>query len=63
MVEDKTKKHDIYNKEYRHKITVIKDTKLYSLINKDKYCVNSIHSMIAPQEKSGRICKNIFCFL
>lgn len=51
VVEDKTKKHDIYNKDYRHKIIVKKDTKLYSLINKEKYCVNSIHSMIAPQEK------------
>ena len=51
VIEDKTKSHDIYNKDYRHKISMIKGTKLYDLINKDEYCVNSIHSMIAPKEK------------
>ena len=51
VIEDKTKSHDIYDKNYRHEITVIKDTKLYKLINKDKYNVNSIHTMIAPKEK------------
>ena len=51
VIEDKTKSHDIYNKDYRHKISTIKGTKLYDLINKDEYCVNSIHSMIAPKEK------------
>jgi putative glutamine amidotransferase len=50
VVEDKTKSHDIYDKNYRHEVTIIKDTKLYDLINKDKYNVNSIHSMIAPKE-------------
>lgn len=50
VIEDKTKSHDIYNKEYRHKISVIKETKLHNLINKDEYFVNSIHSMIAPKE-------------
>ena len=50
VIEDKTKKHDIYDKTYRHKISVIKDTKLYDLINKTEYFVNSIHSMIAPKE-------------
>lgn len=50
VVEDKTKSHDIYNKDYRHKISVIKETKLHDLINKDEYSVNSIHSMIAPKE-------------
>ena len=50
VVEDKTKKHDKYNKEYRHKVYVIKDTKIYNLINQDEYEVNSIHSMIAPKE-------------
>ncbi|MEI3395136.1 MAG: gamma-glutamyl-gamma-aminobutyrate hydrolase family protein [Clostridia bacterium] len=49
-MEDKTKSHDIYDKEYRHKITVIKDTKIHDLINKDEYNVNSIHSMIALKE-------------
>ena len=51
VIEDKTKEHDIYNKEYRHKVSVIKETKLYNLINEDEYSVNSIHSMIAPKEK------------
>lgn len=51
VVEDKTKSHDIYNKDYRHKISVIKGTKLYDLVNKDEYNVNSIHTMIAPKEK------------
>ena len=50
VIEDKTKSHDIYDKEYRHKITIIKDTKMYELINKDEYNVNSIHRMIAPKE-------------
>lgn len=51
VIEDKTKKHDIYDINYRHKISIIKNTKLYDLINKDEYDVNSIHSMIAPKEK------------
>lgn len=50
VIEDKTKKHDVYNKEYRHKVSIIKDTKLYNLMNKEEYDVNSIHSMIAPKE-------------
>ena len=51
VIEDKTKSHDIYDKEYRHEIAIIEDTKIYELINKSKYNVNSIHSMIAPKEK------------
>ena len=50
VIEDKTKSHDIYDKEYRHKISLIKGTRLYCLTNKDEYSVNSIHTMIAPQE-------------
>lgn len=50
VIEDKTKSHDIYNKEYRHKISLINGTKLHDLINKEEYSVNSIHSMIAPRE-------------
>lgn len=50
VIEDKTKSHDIYDKNYRHEVTVIKGTKLYDLVNKDKYDVNSIHTMIAPKE-------------
>lgn len=51
VIEDQTKSHDIYDKNYRHEVTIIKDTKLYNLVNKDKYNVNSIHSMIALKEK------------
>lgn len=40
----------IHSKDYRHKISVNKETKLYNLINADEYSVNSIHSMIAPKE-------------
>ena len=50
VIEDKTKSHDIYDKEYRHKISIIKGTKLYDLMKCDEYNVNSIHSMIAPKE-------------
>lgn len=57
VIEDKTKSHDIYDKNYRHEVTVIKDTKLYEFINKDKYKVNSIHSMIAPKEKVEKYAK------
>ena len=51
VIEDKTKSHDIYDKDYRHKISVIKGTKLHELLDKEEYDVNSIHSMIAPREK------------
>ena len=57
VVEDKTKSHDIYDKNYRHEISVIKGTKLYNLINKEEYRVNSIHSMIAPKENVEKYAK------
>ena len=50
VVEDKTKGHDKYDINYRHNVSIIKGTKLYDLIKKDEYNVNSIHSMIAPKE-------------
>ena len=50
VIEDKTKSHDIYDKNYRHKINIIEGTKLYDLINNNEYNVNSIHTMIAPKE-------------
>ena len=50
VIEDKTKSHDKYDKNYRHKISVIEGTKLHELLGKDEYDVNSIHSMIAPKE-------------
>lgn len=51
VIEDKTKSHDKYDVNYRHKISIIKGTKLHELLGKDEYNVNSIHSMIAPKEK------------
>ena len=57
VIEDKTKSHDIYDKNYRHKISVIKGTELYDLINKEEYRVNSIHSMIAPKENVEKYAK------
>ena len=50
VIEDKTKSHDIYDKDYRHEISFIKGTKAYTLANKENHAVNSIHSMIAPKE-------------
>ncbi len=50
VIEDKTKSHDKYDKDYRHKISIVKGTKLHELLGKDEYDVNSIHSMIAPKE-------------
>ena len=57
VIEDKTKSHDIYDKDYRHEVSIINGTKLNDLINKDKYNVNSIHSMIAPKENVERFAK------
>ena len=57
VIEDKTKSHDIYDKNYRHEVSIINGTKLYNLIKEDKYNVNSIHSMIAPKEKVERFAK------
>ena len=51
VIEDETKSHDIYDKDYRHEVSIIKGTRLYNLINEDTYNVNSIHTMIAPKEK------------
>lgn len=50
VILDKTKSHDIYDKNYRHKIKIEKDTELYKLVEKEEIDVNSIHSMIATKE-------------
>lgn len=50
VIEDKEKSHDYYDKDYRHKIKIEKDTIIYNLIKKEEYFVNSIHTMIAPKE-------------
>lgn len=48
VVEDKTNSHNFYKMDYRHKITIEKNSMLYKFIGKDKLNVNSIHAMIAP---------------
>lgn len=50
VILDKTKRHDIYDKNYRHKVNICKNTILYNIIKKDTMNVNSIHSMIASKE-------------
>ena len=57
VIEDKTKSHDIYDKNYRHKISIVENTKIYNLINKKEYDVNSIHTMIAPIENVEKVAK------
>ena len=50
VILDKTKSHDIYDKNYRHKIKIEKDTELYKMVEREEIDVNSIHSMIATKE-------------
>lgn len=50
VILDETKRHDIYDKNYRHKVDICKNTILYNIIKKDTMNVNSIHSMIASKE-------------
>ena len=47
---DETDKHNHYEPEYRHDITMVKGTRLQKLIGKETFKVNSIHSMIATKE-------------
>lgn len=50
VILDREKKHDIYDKNYRHNIHIEKDTKLFDFVKKENILVNSIHSMIAVKE-------------
>lgn len=47
---DNTNSHNYLDENYRHPIKIIKDTKLYNILNTEKLNVNSIHSMIAKKE-------------
>ena len=51
IYEDETKRHSIYDKSYRHEISVEKDTLLYEIIQSDTYKVNTFHTMIADDER------------
>lgn len=50
VVKDNSESHNYYDVNYRHNVSIEKDTILYSLINKTNLEVNSIHSMIATKE-------------
>ena len=40
-----------YSREYRHPISILKDTKLYELIGQEEYPVNSMHTMMATKDQ------------
>lgn len=50
VIEDKTRSHDKYDINYRHKILIVNGTKMHELIGSSEYSVNSIHTMIATKE-------------
>jgi len=50
VILDDSQSHNIYNALYRHKISIVKGTKLYDMMKKDECEVNSIHEMIAKAE-------------
>ena len=54
---DNTNSHNHLDENYRHSIRIIKDTKLYNIIEKDKIDVNSIHSMVAKKENVSKLAK------
>lgn len=59
VYEDKTNLHNHYDKNYRHKIFIEEDSRLYKIIGKSEYEVNSMHTMIADKknvEGYGSIC-------
>jgi gamma-glutamyl-gamma-aminobutyrate hydrolase PuuD len=50
VTHDETRSHDHFDINYRHHITILEDSKLYSLIGQKDLNVNSLHFMIAPKE-------------
>lgn len=50
VILDKTQSHDYYDVNYRHKINIEKNTKLYDYVSQESMEVNSIHSMVATKE-------------
>ena len=57
IYEDETKAHSHYSKEYRHNITVDKNSKLYEFIGSEHYKVNSLHTMIANKDNIKDLAK------
>lgn len=51
IYEDKSEKHSSRSLTYRHPIKIEKDTLLYQLIGKEDYEVNSLHTMIADDQR------------
>lgn len=50
VILDNSQSHNKYDASYRHKISIVKETKLYGMMKKEEYEVNSIHEMIAKVE-------------
>ena len=55
--EDKSAGHSHYDLDYRHPIEIMKDSKLFKIIGKENYMVNSFHTMIATREMVEPYCK------
>lgn len=50
VIVDNTNSHYYLDKNYRHSIEIVKNTKLYNILKTKKLEVNSIHSMVAKKE-------------
>lgn len=50
VVEDESRSHDYFDKNYRHEIEIVQDSKLYNMIGQKSLQVNSLHFMIAPKD-------------
>ena len=51
IYEDESKAHSVYDRDYRHDISVVRNTILYELVGGEKFKVNSLHTMIADKER------------
>ena len=51
VYEDKSGRHAVYDRNYRHHIRIEKDSKLYEFVGSQDYGVNSFHTMIADEER------------
>ncbi len=51
VYEDETLAHSRYSRDYRHDIRIVKGTKLYEIIGREDFRVNSLHTMIADEKR------------
>ena len=51
VYEDDNRYHNRYDKDYRHPIKVVKNTRLYEIIGMEDYEVNSLHTMMADIDR------------